>query len=95
MGTARRAQHKYARFPRLIVDAFAAGICVVLAWHSYRYVQLTVEFGDTVLTDIPAWCAFAVVPLAFALMAYRFLLLSGGQALKILGVIDDPAEDAS
>ena len=86
---------KYARFPRLIVDAFAAGICVVLAWHSYRYVQLTAEFEDTILTGIPAWYAYAVVPLAFALMAYRFLLASGGQALRIIGVLDEPAEDES
>jgi len=84
---------KYARFPRLIVDAFAAGICIVLAWHSYRYLQLTAEFEDTVLTDIPAWYVYAVVPLAFVLMAYRFLLASGTQFLNIVGLIEDPEED--
>ena len=67
---------KYARFPRIIVDGFAAGMCLFLAWHSWRYIKLLREFEDTVLTDIPAWIVFSIVPLAFFLMAYRFLLLS-------------------
>lgn len=80
---------KYARYPRLIVDGFAAGICAVLAWHSCRYLQLTIEFEDTVLTDIPAWYAYAVVPIAFVLMAYRFLLAAGRQILVVAGVAED------
>lgn len=68
---------RYARFPRVIVNAFAAGMCLFLAWQSYRYILLIREFEDTVLTNVPAWMAFAVVPVSFALMAYRFLLLTG------------------
>ena len=74
---------KYARFPRIVVDAFAAGMCLFLAWHSYRYVLLIREFEDTVLTNVPAWIAFAVVPIAFALMSYRFLLLTGKGLLHV------------
>jgi TRAP-type C4-dicarboxylate transport system permease small subunit len=74
---------KYARVPRLIVDAFAAFICGVMAWQSWRYVQLTVEFEDTVLVDLPAWIAYGLLPLSFALMSYRFVLLSGSQLLRI------------
>lgn len=65
---------RYARFPRLIVDAFAAAVCGVVAWHSYRYIELTVEFGDTVLIDVPAWTVYGILPFAFALMCYRFTL---------------------
>ena len=68
---------KYARYPRIIVDGFAAGMCLFLAWHAFRYIQLLKEFEDVVLTDIPAWIAFAVIPISFALMAYRFLLMAG------------------
>ena len=57
---------KYARFPRIIVDAFAAAMCGLLAWHSWRYVQLTIEFEDSVLVDFPAWIAYALLPLSFA-----------------------------
>ncbi len=75
---------KYAHFPRLIVDAFAALMCGVLAWQSWRYVQLTIEFEDTVLIDLPAWIAYGILPLSFGLMCYRFLLTSGGELMRIL-----------
>ncbi|HEX2138739.1 MAG TPA: TRAP transporter small permease [Woeseiaceae bacterium] len=63
---------RYARLPVLIVDGFAAIVCGFVAWHSARYVLLTVEFGDTVLVGVPAWLVQGVLPVAFALMAYRF-----------------------
>ena len=57
---------------RLFVDVFAAIVCGVVAWHAWRYLQLEIEFEDTVLINVPAWIAHAVVPGAFALMSYRF-----------------------
>ena len=79
---------KYARFPRIIVDGFASGMCFFLGWHAIRYVQLLREFEDLVLSSVPAWLVFAVVPISFALMGYRFFLLS------VRGAID-AARDAS
>ena len=57
---------------RLFVDLFAAIVCAVIAWQAWRYLQLEIEFEDTVLIDVPAWIAHLIVPAAFALMAYRF-----------------------
>ena len=57
---------------RLFVDVFAAVVCGVVAWQAWRYLQLEMEFEDTVLIDVPAWMAHVVVPGAFALMSYRF-----------------------
>jgi C4-dicarboxylate transporter DctQ subunit len=57
---------------RLFVDSFAAIVCAVIAWQAWRYLQLEIEFEDTVLIDVPAWIAHLVVPGAFALMSYRF-----------------------
>lgn len=64
---------RFARYPRIIVDAFASMVCGLLAWHSIRFVELF--FEDTVLTDFPAWIAYAVLPVSMVLMAYRFALL--------------------
>jgi TRAP-type C4-dicarboxylate transport system permease small subunit len=75
---------KYSRFPRLIVDAFAAFMCGVLAWQSWRYLQLTIEFEDTVLINLPAWIAYGLLPLSFALMCYRFTLLSASTLMRII-----------
>ena len=57
---------------RLFVDIFAALVCGIVAWHAWRYLQLEIEFEDTVLINVPAWMAHVVVPGAFALMSYRF-----------------------
>lgn len=75
---------RYARVPRLIVDGFAAFICTVLAWQSFRYLQLSIEFEDTVLIDIPAWMAYCILPFAFFIMSYRFLVSSVTQLVKML-----------
>lgn len=59
---------------RILVDVFAAIVCAVIAWHTYRYLQLEIEFEDTVLIDTPAWHAHLIIPLAFALISYRFVV---------------------
>lgn len=60
---------------RVAVELFAAAICAVIAWQSWRYLGVEAEFADTVLVDTPAWVAHVIVPLAFALLAWRFLVL--------------------
>jgi len=57
---------------RLLVDVFAAVVCAVIAWQAWRYLQLEIEYEVTVLIDTPAWLAHIVLPLAFALVSYRF-----------------------
>ena len=59
---------------RTLVDTFAAVVCGIIAWNAWRYLQLEIEFEDTVLIDTPAWIAHVVVPVAFALLSYRFLV---------------------
>ena len=59
---------------RLFVDVFAAIVCAVIAWQAWRYLQLEIEFEDTVLINVPAWMAHVIVPAAFALMSYRFVV---------------------
>ncbi len=72
---------KFVRFPHIVVDAFAALVCGVLAWHSLRYIELF--FDDTVLVDFPAWIAYSVLPISLALMSYRFALACLGELLQL------------
>ena len=48
-----------------------------------QYLQLEIEFEDTVLVDTPAWIANFIVPLAFLLVAYRFVV---GAVAGLFGV---------
>lgn len=71
------------RVTRVLVDLFAASVCGVIAWQTYRYLQLEFEFEDTVLIGTPAWLAHSIVPIAFALTGYRFVV---GALRKALGL---------
>ena len=65
---------RYTQVPGIIVDGFTASMCGLLAWHSVRFLQITIEMEDTILVDIPSWIAYGILPVAFLLMCYRFLI---------------------
>ena len=71
------------RFIRVAVDLFAAAVCAVIAWHSWRYLQEEIAYEDVVLVDTPAWIAHLVVPVAFALMSYRFVIGAGQSVVQL------------
>ena len=75
---------RYTQVPGIIVDGFASLMCGLVAWHSIRFLQITIEMEDTVLLDFPSWAAHGILPVAFFLMCYRFFLLS---AKGIVGLI--------
>jgi TRAP-type C4-dicarboxylate transport system permease small subunit len=59
-------------------DVFGAAVSAALAWASWQFVSDSREFGDTMLGDVPAWWLQAAMPVAFALIAFRF----GAQAVR-------------
>ena len=69
---------------RALVDLFAAVICGVIAWQTWRYLQVEIEYQDTVLVNIPAWIAHSVLPIAFLLISFRFVVLVIKQAGRIV-----------
>jgi TRAP-type C4-dicarboxylate transport system permease small subunit len=69
-------------------DGFGAAVSGALAWASWTFVSDSREFGDTLLGDFPAWWFQAIMPAAFALIAWQFVT----QAVKRLrgGVVEAP-----
>lgn len=59
---------------RVVVDVFAAVVCGIIAVQAWRYLQVEIEYEDTVLVDTPAWMAHVIMPTAFALISYRFIV---------------------
>ena len=59
---------------RIFVDVFAAVVSSVIAFQAWRYLQIEIEYEDTVLVDTPAWIAHSIMPIAFAIIAYRFIV---------------------
>jgi TRAP-type C4-dicarboxylate transport system permease small subunit len=72
---------------RVVVDLFAALISGLIAWHAWRYLQVEIEYQDTVLVNTQAWIAHVVMPAAFLLISFRFLVLVVKQ---IVAIIIDP-----
>lgn len=57
----------------VITDLFASAVTGAFAWFAWMFVRDSREFGDTLLSNIPAWTLQAIMPIAFALISYRYL----------------------
>ena len=58
---------------KAVVTLFTAAVCAVLAWHAGRFVNESRLFEDVLLGTAPAWLLQAILPVAFAIMAYRYV----------------------
>jgi len=58
----------------IVVDLFTAIVCFALAWYGRGMVQFAIEDGEVLLGGLPAWIFQAIIPVAFALMGYRYLI---------------------
>ncbi len=63
-----------ARIIACATCTFAALVSGALAWYSWSFVEDSREFGDRLLNDLPAWPFQAILPIGFALIAYRYAL---------------------
>lgn len=61
---------------KLLVHAFTAVVCALVAWHSFRFVQTSHEFGDVLLGAVPAWILQSVLPAGFGLIAWRYAMFT-------------------
>lgn len=68
----------------IIVDLFAVAVAGVLAWYSWEFVAESREFGDQIFGELPVWPFQTVLPVGFALIAYRYLVRAAGQLLALV-----------
>lgn len=69
------------RFQTLIDAAtqlITAALCAVTAVYAFGFVRSEVEFGGTAFAQIPAWLCESIIPVAFLVIAVRYLALSIG-----------------
>ena len=60
---------------RFVVDVFTAGVCILIAWHAGRFVHSEYATGSVAFMNTPAWIAELILPLAFGLIALRYVLI--------------------
>ncbi len=57
-----------------LTDLFTVAVCLVLAWQALRFMQSAHASGEMAFGALPVWVAALVLPLAFALIALRYVL---------------------
>ena len=55
-------------------DMFAAVVSAALAYFAFEFVRDSHSYGDVMLGQFPAWWFESIMPVAFALIAYRFVV---------------------
>lgn len=58
------------------VQLFAAGVCALAAFYSFVFVQAEYYDGGMAFGQVPVWVCEAIMPLAFAVMSLRYLMMS-------------------
>jgi TRAP-type C4-dicarboxylate transport system permease small subunit len=56
-----------------LVDLFASLVCAVVAYHATRFVLLEHEVGTLAAGLVPAWIAELIIPVAFGIIALRYM----------------------
>lgn len=69
-----------------VTDLFTVGVCAVLAWESLRYVLSSRATGELAFGALPVWVAASILPLAFILIALRYVLRLFHHARQVLGL---------
>ncbi len=64
------------RIARWVTGLFASAVCALIAYEGVRFVAMEYEAGTQVFSSVPSWCCELIIPLAFAVMALRFLFVT-------------------
>jgi TRAP-type C4-dicarboxylate transport system permease small subunit len=49
-------------------------VALTLSWYSWQFVAESRSYGDVLLNDMPAWAFQSILPVAFLLIGYRYII---------------------
>ena len=62
---------------RVVTDVFTGGLSALLSWHAGRLVLEDRLGGMIAFGSVPVWVCELILPLAFGLIALRYLIFAG------------------
>ena len=74
---------KARQFVQLIVGLVTSGICAMVAYQAVRFVYSDYSAGVKSFGTFPVWLVELILPIAFALLSFRYLLFSVNQFRKV------------
>jgi TRAP-type C4-dicarboxylate transport system permease small subunit len=63
---------RWSRRLQVAACGFTVAVCLLVAWHSARFVQLELAYPTVAFAGVPTWSVALVLPLAFILIAVRY-----------------------
>ena len=69
----------------VLIDLFTIAVCLALAWYGSIMIRFALEGGDRLLAGLPAWPFQAIIPAAFACMAWRYFVWLLRHSREVLG----------
>ncbi len=70
----------------LAVHVFTTTVCLIVAWHSWTFVQTEREYGSVAFLDVPSWTLQLILPFAFSMIAIRYALYAAAEGSVVLGL---------
>jgi TRAP-type C4-dicarboxylate transport system permease small subunit len=61
---------------KLTIHLFTCAVCAIVTWVSISFVRSSHEYGDVLLGSLPAWWMQLALPLGFALLSWRYMVLA-------------------
>ena len=75
---------RYKTVADFVVELFTALICTIVAYYSLLFVQMEFADGGMAFAQVPTWLCEGIIPLAFLVIALRYLALSITSFKKII-----------
>jgi len=67
----------------LITASFTSLVCAVMAYFSFRFVMMEKADGLVAFAATPTWVCESIIPISFAIITLRYLLLSFSCLVKL------------
>ena len=64
---------KFKPLVQVLLHLFTSIVCGILAFYSFKFVQMEHEYQAKVLTGLPAWWFELIMPIGFGMMSFRYL----------------------
>lgn len=59
-----------------VTELITAIVCAIVAYYSIKFIQLEYEDGLIAFANVPVWLCETIIPVAFIIMALRYLCYS-------------------
>ena len=90
----RYLEGKWQYLLQAAVEQVSAWTCLVIAAYGFNWVRLDFVDGLVAFSGIPAWALEVIIPVSFAVIGLRYLLMSWGSARSYLSLVNSSDEPA-